>query len=364
MKFKKTLLLKDCWGCPDKKMNFIFTEDQIQFKEAIKSFLIDECTPKSIREGWEAKRSFNLDRWSSLIDLGVLNSNLPEEKGGLGMDQVTLALMVEEMGYAGLPEPVAEQTFLINDLISILPQKITEAIEDHYEAGTKYISLAHPLAPNPLFANDSAGLIIFSESECKFISKDDMDIELITSNDPSREIYRINSIKNSISSNENFTELNTAVCARGALMTAALLIGLAQKMIDLSSVYVLDRTQFGKPIGSFQAVKHMLADVAVRIEFAKPAVYRAAYSLAENNPKSALHCAHAKFMCAQAVELACKNSIQAHGAMGYTWEMDLHIYMRKAWSMMACWGNEDKQQDIIFKTLSSSNEELGVLYTF
>ena len=147
-------------------------------------------------------------------------------------------------------------------------------------------------------------------------------------------------------------------------MTAALLIGLAQKMLDLSSIYVVDRTQFGKPIGSFQAVKHMLADVAVSIEFAKPAVYRAAYSLSENNSKSALHCAHAKFMCAQAAELACKNSIQAHGAMGYTWEMDLHIYMRKAWSMMACWGNEDKQQDIIFKTLSSSSEELGVLYTF
>lgn len=147
-------------------------------------------------------------------------------------------------------------------------------------------------------------------------------------------------------------------------MTAALLIGLAQKMIDLSSVYVLDRTQFGKPIGSFQAVKHMLADVAVKIEFAKPAVYRAAYSLSENNPKSALHCAHAKLMCSQAAELACKNSIQAHGAMGYTWEMDLHIYMRKAWSMMACWGNEDRQQDIIFKTLSSTSEELGVLYTF
>lgn len=280
------------------------------------------------------------------------------------MDQVTLALMVEEMGYAGLPEPVAEQTFLINDLMPLFPSNISQAIEENYDAGAKYISIAHPLAPNPLFINNSAGLILFDSSECKFIAKEDMDFEIISSNDPSREIYKINSIKQTISSSENFEELNSAVSARGALMTAALLIGLAQKMLDLSSVYVGDRTQFGKPIGSFQAVKHMLADVAVRIEFAKPAVYRAAYSLFENNPKSALHCAHAKFMCAQAAELACKNSIQAHGAMGYTWEMDLHIYMRKAWSMMACWGNEDNQQDIIYKTLSSSSEELGVLYTF
>ena len=345
-------------------MNFIFTEDQIQFKDAIKSYLKDECTPKSIREGWDAKKPFNQDRWNSLLELGVLNSNIAEAKGGLGMDQVALALMVEEMGYAGLPEPVAEQTFLINDLIPFLPKNIVEAIEEHYEAGSKYIALAHPLSPNPLFADDSSGLIIFDDSECKFILKKDMDIELIASNDPSRQIYRINSVKNSISTNENFVTLNAEVSARGSLMTAALLIGLAQKMIDLSSTYVLDRTQFGKPIGSFQAVKHMLADVAVAIEFARPAVYRAAFSLSEHNSKSSLHCAHAKLMCAQAAELACKNSIQAHGAMGYTWEMDLHIYMRKAWSMMACWGNEDRQQDIIFKTLSSSSEEVGVLYTF
>ena len=345
-------------------MNFIFTEEQIQFKDTIKSFLAEECTPASIRDGWEKNKSFNFERWKNLIELGVLNSNLPEAKGGLGMDQVTLALMVEEMGYAGLPEPVAEQIFLVNDVIPFLPKNITEAVESNYNDGTQYIALAHPLAPNPLFLNDAAGLILLNNSECNFIAKDDMDFESISSNDPSRELFQIISMNKVISASENFDELNTAVSARGALMTAALLIGLAQKMIDLSSVYVLDRTQFGKPIGSFQAVKHRLADVAVKIEFAKPAVYRAAYSLSENNPKSALHCAHAKLMCAQAAELACKNSIQAHGAMGYTWEMDLHIYMRKAWSMMACWGNEDRQQDIIFKTLSSASEELGVLYTF
>ena len=345
-------------------MNFIFTEEQTQFKDAIKSFLAEECAPASIRDGWQKNKSFNLERWKNLIELGVLSSNLPEEKGGLGMDQVTLAMMVEEMGYAGLPEPVAEQIFLVNDVIPFLPKNITEAVESNYNDGTQYIALAHPLAPNPLFLNDAAGLILLDSSECKFIAKDDMDFEIISSNDPSRELFKVSSMNDAISTSENFDELNSAVSSRGSLMTAALLIGLAQKMVDLSSIYVLDRTQFGKPIGSFQAVKHMLADVAVKIEFAKPAVYRAAYSLSENNPKSALHCAHAKLMCAQAAELACKNSIQAHGAMGYTWEMDLHIYMRKAWSMMACWGNEDRQQELIYKTLSSTSEELGVLYTF
>jgi|TARA_B100000780_G_scaffold68679_1_gene45499 alkylation response protein AidB-like acyl-CoA dehydrogenase len=345
-------------------MNFIFTEEQIQFKDAIKAFLNDECTPESIRGGWASKQSFNQNRWKGLADLGVLGSNLSEDSGGLGMDQVALVLMVEEMGYAGLPEPAAEQTFLINDLLHMLPPKIQESIQEHHMSGTSYISVAHPLAPNPLFLKESAGLLIFEEDSYKFVLTSDVEFEEVVSNDPSRELGRIISIKNSISSSENFELLNAAVSSRGALMTAALLIGLSQKMIDLSSAYALDRTQFGKPIGSFQAVKHMLADVAVAIEFARPAIYRAAYSLADNNPKSALHCAHAKYMSARAAEIASKNSIQTHGAMGYTWEMDLHIYMRKAWSLMACWGNEDKQQNIIFNTLKSSKDELGVLYTF
>ena len=345
-------------------MNFIFTEEHIQFKDAIKAFLKDECTPASIRSGWAAKQSFNQDRWKGLVELGVLSSNLSEEYGGLGMDQVPLALMVEEMGYVGLPEPVAEQTFLINDLLDLLPAEMQKKIQEHHMSGASYISVSHPLAPNPLFLNESAGLLLFEEDSYQFVARHDLEFEEVASNDPSRELAKIKSINHSISSTENFEILNSAVSSRGALMTAAFLVGLSQKMIDLSSAYALDRTQFGKPIGSFQAVKHMLADVAVAIEFARPAVYRAAYSLADNNPKSALHCAHAKYMSSRAAELACKNSIQVHGAMGYTWEMDLHIFMRKAWSLMACWGNEDKQQDIIFNTLKSSKDELGVLYTF
>src|SRR6056300_2043174 len=195
-------------------MNFIFTEEQIQFKDAIKSFLAEECAPASIRDGWQKNKSFNLERWKNLIELGVLSSNLPEEKGGLGMDQVTLALMVEEMGYAGLPEPVAEQIFLVNDVIPFLPKNITEAVESNYNDGTQYIALAHPLAPNPLFLNDAAGLILLDNSECKFIAKNDMDFEIMSSNDPSRELFRINSINNAISTSENFDELNSAVSAR------------------------------------------------------------------------------------------------------------------------------------------------------
>ncbi|MDC0128862.1 acyl-CoA/acyl-ACP dehydrogenase [Gammaproteobacteria bacterium] len=345
-------------------MKFVFTEEQLQFQETMKGFLAQECTPDSIRLGWQENKPFNAKRWEAICDLGVLGANLKEEDGGLGIDQIALTLMIEEMGYVALPEPVAEQNFLVNDILGLFPADLKEAIKSKFNSGMDYIAVAHPHNPHPVFLDDSKALIMFDETSCHFLEKGDYDSEDIKSNDPSRVLSKIHEIKSSIHSDQNFATLNQAVISRGTLQSAALLIGLAQKMLDLSSAYVLDRNQFGKPIGSFQAVKHMLADVAVAIEFARPATYRASYSLFDHNSKSALHCAHAKYMAVKAAELACKNCIQAHGAMGYTWEMDLHIYMRKAWSLMACWGNDDQQQKIIFNTLKSSNDEIGVLYTF
>ncbi|MDA7796320.1 acyl-CoA/acyl-ACP dehydrogenase [Gammaproteobacteria bacterium] len=345
-------------------MKFVFTEDQLQFQDTMRGFLSQECTPDSIRSGWVDKQPLNQQRWNAIAELGVLGANLSEEDGGLGVDQVALALMVEEMGYVALPEPIAEQSFLINDVLHLFPDQIQDAIRAEFNEGKEYIAVSHPQNPHPVFLSEAKGLIMIDETSCHFVKPSDVSSELIKSNDPSRVLSRILGVKNTISSDDNFQQLNQEINSRGTLLTASLLLGLSQKMLDLSSAYVLDRNQFGKPIGSFQAVKHMLADIAVAIEFARPAVYRASYSLLETNPKSALHCAHAKYMAVKAAELACKNSIQAHGAMGYTWEMDLHIYMRKSWSLMACWGNDDYQQNIIFNTLRSSDDELGVLYTF
>ena len=164
-------------------MNFNFTEEQIQFKDVVKSLLADECTPSSIREGWSAKKSFNQSRWNKISELGVLSSNLSEEDGGLGMDQVALSLMVEEMGYAGLPEPVAEQTFLVNDLMPLFPEGMKDEIKSIHESGNQYIALAHPLSPNPLFLGHAAALLLFDEElrpqlkKAGFLTRDSRKVE-------------------------------------------------------------------------------------------------------------------------------------------------------------------------------------------
>ena len=151
---------------------------------------------------------------------------------------------------------------------------------------------------------------------------------------------------------------------RASIAIAAQLLGLAQRMLDLGIDYAAQRKQFGKPIGSFQAVKHHLADVAVRIEFAKPVVFRAAYALQREQPRHAVHVSHAKVAAAEAALLSARKSIQVHGAMGYTWEADLQMYMKRAWSLDTAWGDRAYHKARIAQFILAEGAALGPGETF
>ena len=126
---------------------------------------------------------------------------------------------------------------------------------------------------------------------------------------------------------------------RGAYATAAQLLGLADRMIELTVDYAKERKQFGVPIGSFQAVKHHLANARLALEFARPLVYRAAYSVAHDDPDRSVHVSMAKAQASDAAMLASRVALQCHGAIGYTTEYDLHLYMKRAWALARAWGD-------------------------
>ena len=151
---------------------------------------------------------------------------------------------------------------------------------------------------------------------------------------------------------------------RGALSVAGQLLGLAQRMLDLSVDYVAQRKQFGKPIGSFQAVKHHLADVATQIEFAKPVLYRAAYALAHQEAGVDARVSHAKLACGEAAWVAARKGIQVHGAMGYTWEVDLQMFMKRAWALDASWGDRGLHKSRIADAMLADGAALGPGHTF
>jgi alkylation response protein AidB-like acyl-CoA dehydrogenase len=131
---------------------------------------------------------------------------------------------------------------------------------------------------------------------------------------------------------------------RGAWATAAQQIGVADALVTAAVAYACQRQQFGQVIGSFQALKHMLASVTVRIEYAKPVVYRAAFAIAHELPDRDVACSHAKAAASEAAALAAKAALQVHGAIGYTWEVDLHLWMKRAWALDQAWGSAAKHR--------------------
>ncbi|MCB1849110.1 MAG: acyl-CoA dehydrogenase, partial [Halieaceae bacterium] len=184
--------------------------------------------------------------------------------------------------------------------------------------------------------------------------------------DPSRRLYAVEMASGAepLVRGEEAAQLSAASLDRGALACAAQALGLAQRMVDMAVSYSADRQQFGKPIGSFQAVKHLMANVAVRLEYARAPVHRAAYSVAHGEPRAATAVSHAKLVACEAANLAAKNCIQVHGAMGYTWEVDLHIFMKKAWALANTWGDSAFHKARVADTIFADGAVLGAGATF
>ena len=185
--------------------------------------------------------------------------------------------------------------------------------------------------------------------------------------DPARRLHSIAwtpSERTRIADAETGLTLWADMFERGALVTAAQSIGLACRIMDLAVDYSAQRKQFGKAIGSFQAVKHLMADVAVAVEFAKPVVYRAAHALQHGVPDASVHVSHARLAAAEAAWMAARNAIQVHGAMGYTWEVDLQIFMKRAWALDAAWGDRGTHKTRVADFVLSPEVALGPGHTF
>ena len=138
----------------------------------------------------------------------------------------------------------------------------------------------------------------------------------------------------------------------------------AERLLALSVEYAKGRSQFGKPIGSYQAIKHHLANVAVKVEFARAVVYAAIAHLAALGPRSLAAVSHAKLAAADAAGLAARTAIQVHGAMGYSWEVDLHFYMKRAWALTGAWGDHSYHARCIQALVCEEAFPLGPDQTF
>lgn len=308
-------------------MDMLLTEDQRALAETIRDYLAGTHGPEVLRR-LDAEGNRDPAIWQGLVDMGLTGLLVPEAQGGLGMDLVDAALIAAECGRACLAEPLVDTAFV--GVPWLLAQGKTEQLAQ-IAAGTLKLPLAHAINP---WVADGEG-------------------EALKSVDPLRNLFA--------SANDNN---DPYLLDLAALMSAAQLVGLADAMLHQAVEYGKMRTQFGQPIGAFQAIKHQLASCAVAVEFAKPVVWQAAQALQDGRASAPVHVSHAKVAATDAAMLTAETAIQVHGAMGYTYEVDLHFWMKRSWALAGVWGTRAFHLKRIDEAVLGGTLPIGPEHTF
>ena len=327
-------------------MQFAFDDRQLEFRAQLRAFAEKQCTGPDLRAAWESELGWSPARWRSLAEMGVVGLRIPEVYGGLGLDEVDLVLLLEEVGRSGLPEPLLETTALGVPLLSEAPGRAGEAARERWlarvAAGEAVLTFALSSATAVSAVPGAQLLLLEHQGTVHAVDVDAVDHVPIRSVDGSRRLARVAwepSPRTALASGAAAADLVSCTVDRAAFGAASVLIGVADRMIAMATQYAIERHQFGRAIGSFQAVKHHLSNALIRLEFARPVVYRAAWSIAERSPTASRDASMAKAHASDAATLAARSALQVHGAIGYTWEHDLHLWMKRAWSLAASWGD-------------------------
>jgi alkylation response protein AidB-like acyl-CoA dehydrogenase len=312
-------------------MNFTFSDEQQMAAEMARRLFADTCTPNQLRELLRQGKPRDSERWQAIVEAGLSAVALPKSAGGLGLGEVDFIQIAEAAGYAALPEPLVESAGIAAPLLA--------AVDPNHALFTdplKTIAIGHPINPLVADADTAAGLLLFRDGGTFLV---DPNVALLTreeSIDPFRRLFRVDWTPCTRIATE--AQLWDDALDRGALFAAAQCIGLARRTLDLAVDYAKVRTQFGKQIGSYQAIKHLLATVQVKIEFARPIVYAGAAEFSGRNVRSRARISHAKLAAAEAADLSARTAIQVHGAMGFSWEVDVHFFLKRALALTYAWG--------------------------
>ena len=305
-------------------MDFDLTADQEALQEGVRK-LCDGRFPMARVRALVDDDGVDRDLWRELAEAGVFSLCLPESEGGVGLGHAEAVLVFEELGRALVPGPLAA-THLAAGLVDADVVGVIERERD--------TAVAHLDALDVLVAIDDSGLWAIEPST--------LDAEAIADPlDPLTPMHRVGALPRGA----QLAGADDADRWRrvGAALVAAQMLGFAVATTDLAVAYAKARHQFDRPIGSFQAVKHLLADMLVRAEVARAAVYAAGVTLDDPSVgEVARAVATAKLMAGDAARQNGKACVQVHGGMGFTWEVDAHLYLKRAWVLDAAFGSVDE----------------------
>ncbi len=432
-------------------MHFGFDDDQLAFRDGVRALLDKECPPDAVRSAASAVPG-QLDRgvWDLLAAMGVLGILVPEDRGGLGLDERSLVLILEEAGRAALPHPLVDTAAVAAPLLGADTGMIATnlggphvacaadadrlLLHDPGDGGLHLLDRtdamltpvatvdparraatvtwdpsapapAHPTAswhptptpttPTPTPVAASGGAAWDPDQAAQPGAGDDTGDPARRADpglgggawdlaraaepgagggawDPGLDFDSGASDDDASGNGDNEDDLawgrgswdlgaatlvsdDPEVVAlaldRGAWATAAVLVGLGQRMVELAVTHVSERHQFGVPVGSFQAVKHQLADVHKDLAFARPVVHRAAHSLATGSADRSRDVSMAKALAGDAAWRAGRVALQCHGAIGYTVEHDLHLYLKRTWALAKSYGDAGWHRDRVARAI-------------
>jgi alkylation response protein AidB-like acyl-CoA dehydrogenase len=318
-------------------MRFAFSDEQRLFQRTVRDLLARECPPAEVRAAWTAESGRSAARWQKLAEIGVLGLTVPAALGGLGGDALDWVLPFEEAGRAALPEPVVETVAVAAPLLAALD--VAPEWLRRVAAGEAMLTVG--LDGGLVADAHAADLAILRDGDTLHaVPRAALTLAAHASVDGARRLFRVTWTPSPSTRLADGVEAACAeACDRGALAAAAMLVGLGQRLVEMTVEYVKVRRQFGQAVGAFQAVKHQLADALGGIELARPLVYHAAWSVARARASRAVDVSMAKAAASDAAERAARVALQCHGAIGYSFEHDLHLWMKRAWALGAAWGD-------------------------
>ncbi len=369
-------------------MNFDFSDDQKQLQDQARRFLADKCSPSAVRAVLEGGQTYDRDLWIELGELGFLGAAIPEEYGGVGLGHLELCVIAEELGRAIAPVPVSSSIYLAAEFLlaagndaqkqAWLPKlasgetigtfaygeglgRVTESSIKATVAGGKLSGTKSPVPDGEI-----ADLAVVAAREGGKVSLYLVDLngpgvtrETVESIDPTRG-QSVLTFKDAPAellgpAGEGW-RLTAEVMDRAAILLAFEQVGGSDRALEMGRDYALDRMAFGRPIGSFQAVKHLLADMYVSATLARSNAYYGAWALSTGSSELPVAAATARVSATQAFQHCSKNNIQVHGGMGFTWAFDCHLYYRRSNNLALTLGSQSTWEDLLIDRLRQRND--------
>jgi len=371
-------------------MDFGFSEEQDMLRESARHFLDSECPMTYVRRMMEDDLGHSEEQWQHMATLGWLGLIFPEQVGGSGLDMVDLTVVLEEMGRVVMPGPFFSTVLLGGSAIDLggttaqkhayLPNLINGALKvtlaqleasarwdaEGVQMSARSTNTGYVLDGTKLFVPDahSAGLLVVA-ARTSGSGADGVTLFLVDAKaagittrvlktlDQTRKLCEVRFESVAVASDAVLGPIGGGwpilerVIDRAKVGLCAEMCGGAQRVLDMSVEYAKVREQFGKPIGSFQAIQHKCANMLVQLESAKSATYYAAWAVASGADEAHLAACMAKAYCSDAYRFISGEGIQVHGGIGFTWEHDMHLYFKRAKGSEVTFGDATWNRELV-----------------